>query len=307
VIALFPAVAGYGVNVAEVRLAETALPILLAAASWRWLEEPILRNGFGATLRQRRSQIIGALTAAGRSPRRALPLAAPVALVTLACVAGYGLLNPPGGLTLQQQIAEGEKVSAATQIAAAVAHTGKPAQRTPHPVTGHITAPARIAAQPAVTGSMVTAIGDSVMLASAQALQTVLPGIYIDAVVSRQMSAGVQVVQQLAASGQLRPILLLGLGTNGNMSTSEINQVRAAIGPNRWLVLINTYEPRPWEDRVNAMIDGAAQDDPHVLLVNWYGAIGNHTNMLREDDVHPLPPGAVLYAQLIKSVVGQAR
>lgn len=307
VIALFPAVAGYGVNVAEVRLAETALPILLAAASWRWIEEPILRNGFGATLRQRRSQIIGALTAAGRSPRRALPLAAPVALVTLACVAGYGLLNPPGGLTLQQQIAEGEKVSAATQIAAAVAHTGKPAQRTPHPVTGHITAPARIAAQPAVTGSMVTAIGDSVMLASAQALQTVLPGIYIDAVVSRQMSAGVQVVQQLAASGQLRPILLLGLGTNGNMSTSEINQVRAAIGPNRWLVLINTYEPRPWEDRVNAMIDAAAQDDPHVLLVNWYGAIGNHTNMLREDDVHPLPPGAVLYAQLIKSVVGQAR
>jgi hypothetical protein len=35
--------------------------------------------------------------------------------------------------------------------------------------------------------------------------------------------------------------------------------------------------------------------------------IGNHTNMLREDDVHPLPPGAVLYAQLIKSVMGQAR
>jgi peptidoglycan/LPS O-acetylase OafA/YrhL len=307
VIALFPAVAGYGVNVAEVRLAETALPILLAAASWRWLEEPILRNGFGATLRQRRSQIINALTAAGQSPRRALPLAAPVALVTLACVAGYGLLNPPGGLTLQQQIAEGEKASAATQIAAAVAHTGKPAQQTPHPVTGHITAPARMAAQPAVTGSMVTAVGDSVMLASAQALQTVLPGIYINAVVSRQMSAGVQVVQQLAASGQLRPILLLGLGTNGNMSTSEINQVRTAIGPNRWLVLINTYEPRPWEDRVNAMIDAAAQDDPHVLLVNWYGAIGNHTNMLREDDVHPLPPGAVLYAQLIKSVVGQAR
>jgi hypothetical protein len=111
----------------------------------------------------------------------------------------------------------------------------------------------------------------------------------------------------VGAGGKLRPILLLGLGTNGNMSAGEINQIRAAIGPNRWLVLINTYEPRPWEDRVNAMIDAAAQDDPHVLLVNWYGAIGNHTNMLREDDVHPLPPGAVLYAQLIKSVMGQAR
>lgn len=302
VIALFPAVAGYGVNVAEVRLAETALPILLAAGSWRWIEEPVLRNGLRAAVRQLRSQTIGALTTAQRPRRRALPLAAPVALLTVACVAGYGLANPPGGLTLQQQIAEGAKVSAATQVATTVART--PAS---HPGWGRVTATAPTGAQPAVTGSMVTAVGDSVMLASAHALQTVLPGIYINAVVSRQMSAGVQVVRHLAATGRLRPVLLLGLGTNGNMSKGEIRQIRAAIGPHRWLVLINTYEPRPWEQPVNAVINAAASNDPHVLLVNWHGAIGKHTNMLRDDDVHPLPPGAVLYAQLIKSVVDQAR
>jgi peptidoglycan/LPS O-acetylase OafA/YrhL len=303
VIALFPAAAGYGINVAEVRITETALPIALAAASWRWIEEPVLRNGFRATLRQRRTQIVGALTAAGRPRRRALPLAAPVALVTVACVAGYGLLNPPGGLTLQQQIAQGEKVSAASRIATAAARTDTIPPRTSHPVLRDAAA----AMQPEVTGSMVTAIGDSVMLASAQALQTVLPGIYINAVVSRQMSTGVRVVRQLAASGKLRPVLLLGLGTNGNMSTREINQVRAAIGPQRWLVLINTYEPRSWQGQVNAMIDAAARNDPHVLLVNWHAAIGKHTDMLRDDDVHPLPPGAMLYAQLIKSIVDQAR
>jgi peptidoglycan/LPS O-acetylase OafA/YrhL len=303
VIALFPAVAGYGVNVAEVRITETALPIALAAASWRWIEEPVLRHGFSATLRLRRSQITGALTAAGRSPGRALPLAATVALITVACVAGYGLLNPPGGLTLQQQIAEGEKVSAATRISTAVARTDTIPPLTPHPAVDGAAA----AAQPAVTGPMVTAIGDSVMLASAQALQTALPGIYINAVVSRQMSAGVQVVRRLAASGKLRPVVLLGLGTNGNMSTGEINQVRAAIGPQRWLVLVNTYEPRAWEGPVNAEIDAAARHDPHVLLVNWHAAIGRHTDMLRDDDVHPLPPGAVLYAQLIRSALRRAR
>jgi hypothetical protein len=100
---------------------------------------------------------------------------------------------------------------------------------------------------------------------------------------------------------------MLGLGTNGNMSTSEINQVRAAIGPQRRLVLINTYEPRSWQGPVNAMIDAAARHDPHVLLVNRPAAIGKHTDMLRDEDVRPLPPGAVLYAQLIKSVVDQAR
>jgi peptidoglycan/LPS O-acetylase OafA/YrhL len=307
VIALFPAVAGYGVNVAEARIIETALPIALAAASWRWIEEPVLLGGFGATLRERRTAILGALTGAGRSPGRVLPLAAPIALVTVAGVAGFGLLNPPGGLTLQQQIAEGERVSAATRISTAVARTGETMQRTPHPITGDAAVPATVAAAPAVTGSMVTAIGDSVMLASAQELQAVLPGIYINAVVSRQMSAGVQVVRQLAASGKLRPVLLLGLGTNGNMSTGEINQVRAAIGPDRWLVLINTYEPRTWQQPVNAMIDAAARRDPHVLLVNWHAAIARHTGMLRDDDVHPLPPGAVLYAQLIRSALQQAR
>lgn len=308
VIALFPVVAGYEANVIMTRLAETALPIALAAASWRWVEEPVLRHGFTAALRQRRGQIISALTAMQRSPKRALPLAAPAALFTVACVAGYGLLNPPGGLTLQQQIAEGEKVSAATQSAAAVS-TSRTAPRTPGPAAGHSAVLTRppIPGQTAVTGSMVTAVGDSVMLASAQALQAVLPGIYINAVVSRQMSQGVQVVRQLAARDQLRPIVLLGLGTNGDMATREINQVRAAIGPHRWLVLINTYEPRPWEEPVNAMLAAAAGHDPHVLLVNWHRAIEDHTSLLRDDDVHPLPPGAVLYTQLIRAVLKQVR
>jgi hypothetical protein len=142
------------------------------------------------------------------------------------------------------------------------------------------------------------------MLSCAEGLEYELPGIYIDAVVSRQMDQGVQVVRQLAARGELRPIVLLGLGTNGNMAASEINQVRKAIGPHRWLVLINTYEPRPWEQPVNAIIAAAARNDPDVRLVDWYGAIENHTNMLRDDQVHPLPPGAVLYATLIKAVIG---
>jgi peptidoglycan/LPS O-acetylase OafA/YrhL len=298
VIALFGAVAGRGASTAEARLVETALPVALAAASWRWLEEPILLQGMRAVLRQRVAQMAGALAAARRYPARALPLAVPAALVAVACTAGYGILNPPGGPTLEQQIAAGEKVAAASEASRpAGIRPGRQATRGGRPV-----AAVAASAGPRVAGSMVTAIGDSVMLACAEGLEYELPGIYINAVVSRQMDQGVQVVQQLAARGQLRPVVLLGLGTNGNMAASEINQVRSAIGPNRWLVLINTYDPRPWEEPVNAIIDAAAHDK-HVLLVNWYGAIENHTNMLRDDQVHPLPPGAVLYASLIKAAI----
>jgi peptidoglycan/LPS O-acetylase OafA/YrhL len=292
VIALAGAVAGPRADPALTRLAETAVPIALAAASWRWIEEPVLRRGFREVLRQRRAQIGGALAAVPRSPARVLPLGAAGAFFAVACVAGYGVLNPPGGPTLEQQIAAGEKIAAASQAGHRAGRDRDPA------------ATVAAAHQPRGEGSMVTAIGDSVMLSCAEGLEYELPGIYINAFVSRQMDQGVQVIQQLAARGQLRPIVLLGLGTNGNMAASEISQVRRAIGPHRWLVLINTYEPRPWEEPVNDIIAAAASHDPNVRLVNWYGAIENHTNMLRDDQVHPLPPGAVLYATLIKAAIG---
>jgi len=305
VIALAGAVAGPRVNPSAARLAETALPIALAAASWRWIEEPVLRRGFRAVARQRRAQLAGALAAAPRYPARALPVAAAGALIAVAAAAGYGMVNPPGGPTLEQQIAEGAKIAAASQAGRAQARSGGHGARAGRPAARAGRPAASVAASEQVrpTGSMVTAIGDSVMLSCAEGLEYELPGIYINAVVSRQMDEGVQVVRQLAARGQLRPVVLLGLGTNGNMAISEIRQVRAAIGPDRWLVLINTYEPRPWEGPVNATIAAAVARYTRVRLVNWYAAIENHTGMLRDDQVHPLPPGAVLYASLIKKVI----
>jgi peptidoglycan/LPS O-acetylase OafA/YrhL len=302
VIALFAAVAGPGRNPAETRLAETALPIALAALSWRFVEEPILRRGLRAELLRRRAQLADLGGAARHQPLRALPLSVPGALVAVACIAGYGLVNPPGGVTLEQQIAAGEKISATTHLSRDAA--GRAASRAA--ARGGRGAGTAAASAP-VSGDMVTAIGDSVMLSCAGWLDDALPGIYINAVMSRQMPSGIQVVRQLAASGELRPVLLLGLGTNGNMAVSEINQVRSIIGPRRWLVLINTYEPRPWEEPVNATIADAARRDPHVLLVNWYGAIENHASLLRDDEVHPLPPGAVLYTRVIKAVIESIR
>src|SRR5487761_1682373 len=57
VIALFAARTGAQSTTFSVRLAETALAIMLAAASWRGIEEPILHNGLAATLRTRRAVI----------------------------------------------------------------------------------------------------------------------------------------------------------------------------------------------------------------------------------------------------------
>jgi peptidoglycan/LPS O-acetylase OafA/YrhL len=292
VIALFPVVAGPRASAGEARLVETALPIALAAASWKWIEEPIVRRGFRAVLREAWALIARACAAGRHSPIGALPLVAPAMVLVVAGTAAYGVVTP-GGPTLQQQLAVGAKVSAATRTGSA-RRAPAPAAHGPRP-SGAI--------KPRITGSMVCAIGDSVMLASAPELRAALPGIYINAAVSRQMTAGVATVQGLASSGQLRRVVLVALGTNGTVTMDEIRQLRAAIGPRRWLVLVNTYEARPWEYEVNTTIAQAARGYPHVLMVNWYSAIESHTSLLWADQVHPQPPGATLYAHTVKSAL----
>ena len=111
--------------------------------------------------------------------------------IVVACAAGCSLISPsaaPNGL--QRQISQGAKVDAEGRSAKASTASRVRAK----PSTAE-----RTAAE--VPGKDITAVGDSVMLAVSLPLQQAFPGIHIDAVVSRFMSAGLSEVQQLAASG----------------------------------------------------------------------------------------------------------
>jgi len=116
------------------------------------------------------------------------------------------------------------------------------------------------------------------------------------------MIAGVVVVRKLAAAGRLRPVVIVGLGTNGPVSPAQIQQLRAAVG-SRWLVLINVFERRPWEREVNTTLASTARRYPNVLLVNWHAAIEHHAGLLWSDRIHPQPSGGRLYAKVVRAVV----
>jgi hypothetical protein len=235
-------------------------------------------------------------------------VSARVAVLAIACAAGYGILNSSGKPAPHPPASAKANVSAARPASAA----SDAAPRSPHPLEGDSGMP-RVATKLGkpqltlpVTGWMVTAVGDLVMQAATPELQAALPGIYVDAAVSRQMAAGLAEVRMIAAAGGLRRVVLVGLGTNGTVTASQINQLRAVLGPDRWLVLVNTYAARPWEQEVNAAIARAARRDPRVLLVDWYSAIENHTNLLRPDQIRPRSPGGSLYASIVKAVVETA-
>ncbi|HET9896969.1 MAG TPA: acyltransferase family protein [Streptosporangiaceae bacterium] len=294
------------------RAIDAVLPIGLAAASWRWLEEPILRNGLRSELRRRTRLLREVARTVLKAPAAAaMPIFSAVALLAVAGTAGYGLLHPKTGPTLQDQIASASTITSATQLPdpSATQTTGQP---NPSWIKADGSGPYRPGTRAHQArfghffGSKVIAIGDSVMLASASELAGAMPGIYIDAQVSRAMIAGVVLVQDLAASKRLRQVLVVGLGTNGPITLDQISQLRAAIGPSRWLLLVNTFVPRSWESEVNTTIKAAARRYPNVLMINWHNAIEHHTNLLWSDGIHPMPIGGKYYAKVVKAVVLRA-
>jgi hypothetical protein len=162
------------------------------------------------------------------------------------------------------------------------------------------------ASEQRVAGSSVTAVGESVMVASTPALEQDLPGIYIDAQVGRQFYTGLDVISALKARGLLRRIVVVGLGTNGTVTPAEISQLFAEIGPQRKLVLVNTFEARSWESEVNSALAAAARHYPNVALADWFTTIEHRTYLLWSDGIHPQPAGGIVYARILTAALDRA-
>ena len=311
VIAITVGIDPRGASTLGARAIDAILPIGLAAASWHWLEEPILRNGLRGELKRRGRLLLNAPKTILRTPAVTTPaVLGAVAVLAVACTAGYGLVNEHTGPTLAQQIRHDAQVISSTQQqppqVTQSTGQGEPwwlkAGYGPYRPGKHRRGPKPVR----YLGARVMSIGDSVMLASAPELAQSMPGIYINAQVSRAMIAGVALVQHLAASKRLRRVVIVGLGTNGPITLSQIQQLRRVIGKRRWLLLVNTFVPRPWEGEVNATIGAAVHKYPNVLLINWHKAIEHHTDLLWSDGIHPMPIGGKLYAKVVRAVVVKA-
>jgi hypothetical protein len=249
--------------------------------------------------------------------RRRLPVLVAAGALAAVAVAGYGIGWPasaaPAGLL--RQVAQGQRVSAASQASpasrAGATPTAPGAYTSPASAAdaGPSATPAPVLAcgaggrSPKVSGRRVTAVGDSVMVASAAALQAAMPGIYINAQVGRSMVAGLAIIQSLAASHVLRHYVVVGLGTNGPVSAGQIRQLRHLIGPHRDLILVNTFGPMSWESEVNSVLAAAARDSTQISLANWHRAIAGHTGLLWPDGIHPQPSGAKVYARVVLAAV----
>ncbi|MFH8252119.1 acyltransferase family protein [Microbacterium sp. B2969] len=259
------------------------LTLAVSEISYRVLEMPIRRRGFRATARGLGRRLTGT------------PVARLRAIVAVA-VAAAMLGGTSAAIAAAPETTSGET---AVQAGIDALHDAKPA---PTPVV------ALSAASPApsptpVTGSEVSAIGDSVMLASAPALLERYPGIQIDAAVSRSTWAGPGILQALADSGQLRAYVVIGLGTNGPVDEGSLERMAQIAGPDRHIVLVNAFAPRDWIAGVNADLTAFAAAHPGTAVADWSGAIAGRTGLLAGDHIHPGEPGGRVYADAVAQAV----
>jgi hypothetical protein len=152
---------------------------------------------------------------------------------------------------------------------------------------------------PPVAGP-VTAVGDSIMLDIQPELTADLPGVSVDGLVSRQFEAGVAVVRADRAAGTLGKVLVVELGTNGPVTTADIDaMMEAAQGVTR-VVFVNVNVPRTWAATDNAALAAGVAHYPGVaVLADWNALSTPHPEWFTADQVHLNPAGAAALAALI--------
>jgi hypothetical protein len=160
-------------------------------------------------------------------------------------------------------------------------------------------------AGPGFVAGHVTAIGDSVMLDYQDPLQAAIPGVNINAAVSRQWSDGETILQSMKASGQLGADVIVALGTNGPITDSDFDTMMSILGGASRVVFVNVHVDRPWQDPNNAVLASGAQRYPNVVIADWASLASENPQWFGADGTHLAidGPGADALALLVATTL----
>ena len=283
-----------------------ASTIAVAALSYRYIEQPVRRFGLRRSIRL----LFGAGTRTRRRRAVSFALAGVLGLTVPATV--IAVVIAPERTTAAEAIARGAAVrdsarAAETPPSAGSAGSADATGSADGSDAGSATekpAAEKKVSPPAPTGPEISAVGDSVMLASLPELDAAFPGIAVDAEVSRGMGVGVGLVDDQLARGELRRVVVVGLGTNGPVDPSDLENLHRAVG-GRPLVLVNAHAERDWIPGVNTTLAEFASAHRGVVVADWTGAVTGVEGALAGDDIHPNPSGGEIYAESVRRALAE--
>ncbi|MBO1903046.1 acyltransferase [Leucobacter weissii] len=286
-------------------VAPVALTLTVGLASWshRFVEQPVRRLG----LRRALHSIV--LPSANGAVHRTTAVAVTGVLLVTVPATAVAVATAPALSSSAAAIARGAAAEQEQEQEAAA--EGRGIDGAIDAVDGRIDAdadppvagPSPEGPKPKrIRGKNVFAVGDSVMLASLPELREEFPGIRVDAAVSRGLAVGVGIVRGLAEKKHLRQVIVVGLGTNGPIERSDLNELRRA-ADTRSIVLVNAHGDRPWIPEVNRTLASFAEARRGVVLADWDAAAATDPEALAGDGIHPNTSGGRIYAKTVRTAL----
>ena len=267
-------------------LVAVPISLLLSEISYQFIENPFRRGGYKKTWKTYWSSRPGFSELRDGFGKTMWPV---VPFLVIASVAGvvYGVINSSDKTELEQQLEQLQQQNQSSNNAPAQPNNTAP--QPPAEDNDDKAAAKDKKTRPMPQGKDITAVGDSVMLASSGALKQRFPQIYVDADVSRHYTAGIQILQQLKDSGQLRDTVFLGFGTNGPAFPDQIKEALDIIGEDHTIVMAVPYGDREWMAQSQQDVLDAAKEYDNVYVADWCGHAQSNPEILYSDGVHPMP------------------
>jgi hypothetical protein len=146
-----------------------------------------------------------------------------------------------------------------------------------------------------LSGAPPLALGDSVLYDAAQPLAT--DGFHVNAMVCRTMGQGIAYLGPRAAS--LPQLVIVALGTNGTVTSADIDTLLRILGRSRGLALVT---PKGGDDpSVAGLYRTVAQRHPgRILVLDWERISAGHRDWFAPDGTHlGGSAGIAAYARLL--------
>jgi hypothetical protein len=139
------------------------------------------------------------------------------------------------------------------------------------------------------------------MIDATPALYARIPGVTVNASVSRQADSGIAILRSLAASGQLPGAIVWHLGTNGTFNSGQLEQVLQIAAGRRVVMLTDHCGYCSWTGSNNATIYAGCVAARNCSVADWNALASANPGWFGGDGVHMAigGAGAQAYAQLV--------
>lgn len=278
--------------------------LLLAAASYRWIENPVRRHGFIECGRR----ALDALLIPGRltPPRMA-------AVATAACLALFtaAVATAPAQSQVEMAMAEAEEVVGGSQQQADDGDTSDAAASEGEEQDGGSAEEGEDedpGARGQGAGSDISGFGDSMMYVAAPGLLDQFPGMQIDARSNRQWPEVLEAVRAAEEAGTLRQTVVIAAGTNAGVDDPQlVGDALDVLGPDRIVVLVNLYGESSFIAESNQILAEFAEERSNVVVADWYSEISANLQDLQPDLVHPDWDGMFRFADVVDEALAAQR